>query len=76
MSMKQEQEKMYGTRLVALAEAKVIDLLPQGDHGFRVFCGGRTVDYWPGTGSWRTPTGSMSGKGYQSLLAFLDVKEP
>lgn len=32
----------------------------------------RRVDYWPGTGLWRSYWGSHEGRGIQSLLKFIE----
>ena len=34
----------------------------------------RRVDYWPGTGLWQSFWGNKSGRGMDSLLAFLEGK--
>lgn len=73
MTMKAERLARYSTKLVALDAAKKIGLFKQGDYGYRIHSGPFVVDFWPGTGSWRTPTGSVEGRGWNTLMRMLEL---
>lgn len=75
MTIKDEQAAFYEGKLREIAARHEVDLLARPPHGWRVYRGGVMVDFWPRTGTWRTPTGTKQGTGYRSMLDYLGVKE-
>ena len=65
---------MYTAKLEELAKSKTVDLLAIGPYGVRVYRGAVMVDFWPRTGTWRTPDGVKRGKGLSGMLDYLGVK--
>lgn len=73
MSLRDERFSRYSHKLIELDRLGRLGLWKQGDYGFRLTTGPFTVDYWPGRGSWRSPDGKVSGKGWNTLMRHLEL---
>lgn len=69
------REPLYRQRVAALVARGAVTVRALDQYGLRLEAPERIADYWPRTGTWRTPDGRTSGNGWRSLLKYLDVIE-
>ena len=70
-----QRERVFDAAIARLA-LRGVTIRSLGEYGWRLTVGTQTVDYWPRTGTWRTPRGETQGHGWAAMLDFLGVSEP